>query len=146
MEAVKRNWNWRIWVGFLVVLAGLFSYPLLLIDYPITRDFPWLNLILFATGLVLLGAGLLRAYRKPDLYRGRIIGPIVTLLSLAGIGMFCYGLLVVARQLPPSPNAPRVGQKVPDFTLPDQDGKPFALAELLPASRATLLIFYRGYW
>jgi ABC-type transport system involved in cytochrome c biogenesis permease subunit len=146
MEAVKRSWNWRIWVGFLVVLAGLFSYPLLLIDYPLFRDFPWLNLLLFVAGLVLLGVGLVRAYRKPDRYRGRIIGPIVTLLSLAGIGMFCYGLLVIARQLPASPNAPRVGQKIADFTLPDQDGKPVALAELLPASKATLLIFYRGYW
>jgi hypothetical protein len=146
MEAVRKSWNWPIWAGFLVVLAGLFSYPLLLIDYPITRDFPWLNLIMLAAGLVLLGAGLVRAYRMPDRYRGRIIGPVVTLLSLAGIFMFCYGLLVVARQLPPSPNAPRIGQKVPEFTLPDQDGKPVALAELLPASKATLLIFYRGYW
>jgi hypothetical protein len=146
MDAAKRNWNWRIWVGFLVVLAGLFSYLLLLIDYPITRDFPWVNLLLFAVGLALLGVGLVRAYRKPDLYRGRIVGPVVTLLSLAGVFMFCYGLLVVARQLPASAAAPRVGQKAPDFTLPDQDGKPVALAELLSGSRATLLIFYRGYW
>lgn len=146
MEPVKRNWNWRIWVGFVVVLAGLFSYPLLLIDYPVTRDFPWLNLVLFAVGLGLLGAGLVRAYRKPDVYRGRIVGPVVTLLSLAGVFVFCYGLLVIARQLPASAGTPRVGQKAPDFTLPDQDGKPVALGELLTSSKAALLIFYRGYW
>jgi ABC-type transport system involved in cytochrome c biogenesis permease subunit len=146
MEAAKRNWNWRIYVGFLVVLAGLFSYPLLLIDYPLFRDFPWLNLLLFAAGLALLGVGLVRACRKPEQYRGRVVGPVVTLLSLAGVFMFCYGLLVIARQLPPSPGAPRVGQKAPDFTLPDHDGKPVALADLLSGSRATLLIFYRGYW
>jgi hypothetical protein len=146
MEQTRRNWNWRIWAGFLVVLVGLFSYPLLLIDYPITRDFPWINLVLFAAGLVLLGAGLVRAYLRPAEYRGRIVGPVVTLLSLAGIFMFCYGLLVVARQLPASADAPRVGQKAPDFTLPDQDNRPVALADLLSGSKATLLIFYRGYW
>ena len=154
-RTMKRSWNWRIWVGFLVVLAGLFSYPLLLIDFPITRDFPWVNLLLFAAGLVLLGVGLVRAFRKPDLYRGRVFGPLITLLSLAGVFVFCYGLLVVARQLPPSPGAPQVGQKAPDFTLPDHDGKPVALADLLSpppggttAARANgaLLIFYRGYW
>ena len=36
---MKKKWNWPIWVGFLVVLAGLFSYPLFLIDYPLFRDF-----------------------------------------------------------------------------------------------------------
>ena len=143
---MKRSWNGWLWAGFLVVLAGLFSYPLLLVDYPLTRDFPWVNLLLFAAGLGLLGVGLVRAYRKPDLYRGRVVGPVFTLLSLAGIFVFCYGLLVVARQLPASAGAPRVGQKAPDFTLPDQDGKPVALADLLSSSKATLLIFYRGYW
>jgi peroxiredoxin len=40
-----------------------------------------------------------------------------------------------------------VGQKAPDFVLDDQDGKPVALADLVsPPSKATLLIFYRGYW
>ena len=37
-----------------------------------------------------------------------------------------------------------VGQPAPDFTLKDQDGKDFHLADLR-GSKA-LLIFYRGYW
>ena len=158
--AMKRRWNWMLWAGFAVALAGLFSYPLLLIDFPVTRDFPWVNLVLFAAAFVLLGIGLSRAFRQPAVYRGRVFGSLLTLLSVAGVGMFCYGLLYVARQLPSSAGAPRVGQKVPDFILPDQDGKPVALAELLntsstaPATQTTtvppgngaLLIFYRGYW
>jgi hypothetical protein len=76
-------------------------------------------------------------------------------LSLAGISFFSYGLFYVARQLPAATEAPRVGQKAPDFTLPDQDGKTVTLAELLTSApsgtagaktNGALLIFYRGYW
>jgi hypothetical protein len=144
---MKRRWNWSIWVGFLLVVAGAISFPLLFINYPATRDFPWANLLLFAAGLTLLAVGLGRAYRRRDEYRGRIFGPILALLSVATVGMFVWGIFIVARQLPASAAAPRVGQKAPDFVLNDQDGKPVALAELVsPPSKAALLIFYRGYW
>ena len=37
-----------------------------------------------------------------------------------------------------------VGQIAPDFTLRDQDGKDFRLAD--QRGHAVLLYFYRGYW
>ena len=54
-------------------------------------------------------------------------------------------------QLPPSTGAPAVGQKAPDFTLPDQHGKMVSLSGLLksnetPKLQGIVLIFYRGYW
>ena len=85
-------------------------------------------------------------------------GALLALLSVLGIGVFCWGVFVEARHLPASAAAPRLGQRAPDFTLPDQDGRPVTLAELLstpatapagpPAVRSNgvLLIFYRGYW
>jgi len=143
---MKRSWNWPIWVGFLVVAAGLVSYVPIFAQFPATRDFPWVNLLMFAVGLVLLGVGLQRAYGRRERYRGRVFGPLLALLSVAGIAFFVWGIFIVARDLPASASAPHVGQKAPDFTLPDQDDKPVALTDLLSGSKAALLIFFRGFW
>lgn len=148
---MKRQWNWQLWVGFLLVLAGAVGYLTVFAWHPITRDFPWASLLMFAGGAVLLALGLRRSFREPQLYRGKIFGPILTVLSLAVVGFFCFGLFYIGRQMPPSTSAPRVGQKAPDFTLPDQNGNPVSLTQLLsPAgggkAKGAVLIFYRGYW
>jgi hypothetical protein len=148
---MKRSWNWSIWAGFLFVLAGFLTYSFFA-QFPITRDFPWANLLLFAAGGVLLGLGLVRAFRQPELYRGKIFGSILAALSLLAVGFFAYGAFYLVRQLPASAGAPRVGQKAPEFILPDQNGKAIALADLLSPSATSakasgaLLIFYRGFW
>ena len=61
--------------------------------------------------------------------------------------------LTAQNPLPASKGSPQVGQKAPDFTLPETAGKPVKLSELLAAPAAPgannswlLLIFYRGYW
>ena len=72
-------------------------------------------------------------------------------LELMGLTFFAF-LNTSYSQLPLSTGAPYVGQKVPSFTLPDQHGRPVALADLLkPAAGGKkcgglVLIFYRGYW
>jgi hypothetical protein len=151
---MKRRYNFSLWVGFLFVLAGLFSYIPIFAQFPLTRDFPWVNLLLLVAGGGLLAIGLMRSFRQPQLFRGKIFGSILTVLSVAGIGLFLHGVFYHARQIPPSPEAPRVGQKAPDFTLPDQNGNPVTLAGLLAAplapgqarASAVLLIFFRGTW
>ena len=141
---MKRNWNWSLWVGFFFVFVGLFSYTFFA-QFPITRDFPWANLLLFAVGGILLVAGLVRAFGRPQLYRGKIAGPILALLSLLIFSFFAYELFYVLRQVPASTSAPRVGEKAPEFVLPDQNGKPIALADLI-SPKGAVLIFYRGHW
>ena len=151
---MKRNWNWSLWIGFLFVLAGFFSYTFFA-QFPATRDFPWVNFLLLGLGGILLLAGLVRAFGKPQLYRGKIFGPILALLSLLVFGSFSYLIFYELRQVPASTGAPRVGEKAPEFPLPDQNDKQAALADLLasPASsesaarvNGVLLIFYRGFW
>jgi hypothetical protein len=142
---MKRGWNGFVWVGFAVVLIAAFSF-LFLIQFPAMRDSPWLNLLLFAAGGVLLAIGLKRAFLQPDRYRGKISGVILGLLSLAIFGLFWYGTFVLTADIPSASGAPRPGMPAPDFTLSDAAAKPVALADLLKKNRAVLLIFYRGYW
>jgi len=141
---MKRKWNWPLWVGFVVAVGGLFSYEFF-IQFPITRDFPWATLLLFATGAALLLIGLFRAFGRPQLYHGKIFGSIFTAIAFLLFAFFSYETFYVLRQVPLSAQAPRVGEKAPEFSLPDQNGKLVALADLLSPNGA-VLIFYCGHW
>jgi hypothetical protein len=141
---MKRRWNWALWVGLFLAIAGIVTYPVL-VQYPIARDFPWANLLLFAAGGILLISGLVRAFGRPQLYRGKIFGSIFALLALFAFAFFAYEIFYVLREVPLSAQAPRIGEKAPAFTLPDQNGKPVALTDLLSPNGA-VLIFYRGHW
>jgi len=138
--------------GFLLCVLAFLSFPLFFARFPMTRDIAWANWLLFAVGLGMAAAGIARPFRQPERYRGRIAGPIFGVLSVAVLGLFLYSTQVFSRQLPSSVGAPKVGEKAPDFTLPDSQGKPVRLSSLLgqPGGGApgswVVLIFYRGYW
>jgi hypothetical protein len=153
----KRNWNWRIWAGFLLVVAAFLSYGVIFIRFPITRDVPWLNWLLFAGAGWLLRAGMRRARKEPKAYRGKIAGAILLVLSLAMAAFFIVGTTYFTKHLPASKEAPKVGAKAPEFALADTNGITTTLAALLSEPmpeiegagakpRAVALIFYRGYW
>ena len=142
---MKRKWNWPIWIGFVVAVGGLFSYEFFA-QFPITRDFPWANILLFVIGTALLMVGLFRAFGRPQRYRGKVFGSIFSAIAFVFFAFFCYEIFYVLRQVPASSSAPRVGQKAPDLILLDQTGKPVGLGDLLSGSRAVVLIFYRGFW
>lgn len=153
--AGKRKWNWQIWSGFLLALAAVPGYMLFFARFPITRNVPWASWLMFAAAGALLAAGVRRAFANPEVYRGRIVGLILTVLSLGAVGVFAYATLYASRQLPAAAGAPAVGDKAPEFALADTSGRMVALAMLLsepmPGTQAgkprgVLLVFYRGYW
>jgi hypothetical protein len=153
---MKRRWNILLYAGFVLTLLAVGSYPLFFIHFPATRDIPWVNWLLFGIALVALGVGLRRAYRQPDTYRGKISGPILATLSIGIVALFAYGVIWQSKEIPAAKAAPQVGQKAPDFTLPDTQGRAVTLSSLWGTSVAApatghadqwvLLIFYRGYW
>lgn len=150
----ERRWNWHLLAGFLLCLAAFVSYLFIFAKYPVTRDIPWANFLLFGVGGVLLVVGLQRAFGQAQQYRGKVTGPIVATLSLLALGFFCYIVFYMTKQLPPPSSALRVGQKAPEFVLPDANSNPVALSSLLSAPmsglqtppKGVLLVFYRGYW
>jgi hypothetical protein len=149
----KRRPNAPLWLGFLVAMFAFLSYVPIFARYPSTRDMPWANFLIFAIALVLLFIGLRRAFGEPSLYRGKVAGPILTTLSIAALALFCFFTFSLGKGLPPATQAPKVGQKAPDFALADTSGATVTLASLLSApitasqpTKGVVLIFYRGYW
>lgn len=146
--------NWPLWIGFLLVFVSAFSFPTIFVWYPATRDFPWVTLLLFLVAAVFLWQGIRRGFSRaqPHPTRSKIFASIVGTLSVAIIGLFLFSFFVLARWLPASTGAPKMGQKVPEFTLPDANGRQVSLNELLTTPingqppKGALLIFYRGYW
>ena len=65
----------------------------------------------------------------------------ISSLLLVGGGWFNF----VAARLPDTPTALRVGERPPDFTLPDASGRPVSLADYR-CKKPVVIVFYRGYW
>jgi glycerol uptake facilitator-like aquaporin len=159
---LKRSWNPLLWVGFAIAFLAFPAYFVYFIRFQSTREIPWPNFLLSAVAVFMLALGLWRAFKQPQAYRGKIAGPILATLSVFLIGYFFVGIYSGARNLPASMNAPQIGQRVPNFTLPDSEGQRVTLYSLLDqpfgsndwppkadaAKKAagTILIFYRGYW
>ena len=71
----KRKPNWSLWAGFIVALIAFVSYFLFFSQFPITRDFPWANFLLFGLAAVMLAVGLRRAFGRPILLSRKNLGP-----------------------------------------------------------------------
>ena len=149
-----RRINWPLWLGLLVTVAAFLSYFFVFVWFPVTRDFPWANLVLFLIAAVLLFMGLRRGFAsdRPHPTRSKIVSAIVSAFSVFVFAMFVFTIFFVGRWLPASKGAPQIGQRVPDFSLPDTSGKQVSLNELMTtpingnAPKGVLLVFYRGYW
>jgi hypothetical protein len=154
MKMTPRRLNWPLWVGFVLTIAAFLSYFFVFVLFPITRDFPWANLLIFVVALVLLFTGVRRGFARdrPHPTRSKIVASIVATLSVVILGLFVFTIFVVGRWLPASKGAPQMGQRAPDFSLPDTNGNQVSLIDLLTtpvngsAPRGVLLVFYRGYW
>jgi hypothetical protein len=152
MYGFMKRLNWQLWAGFVLSLVAGLSYPFAFSRWPITRDFPWANLLLFAVALALLFLGLRRAFKPDKGIVSKIFSSLAAALGVLLLAGLLFVVFVAGRWLPASAGAPQVGQKAPDFTLTDSNNKPVTLAQLLSEPinnkppKAVLLIFYRGFW
>ena len=150
-DPTQRRRNAAPWWGLLFAVGAIGCNVAFFVGPPLQGIFPWLSLLLAAVAVIFLVMGLRRAFGQPQIYRGKVLSIVLTVVALLPVALTTFAF-VTARKLPSSAAAPQVGQKVPDFTLADTSGKPVSLDQLLSAPsgaqapKAVLLIFYRGYW
>lgn len=166
-ELTKRQRNWAPWIGLLLALAAMLSNAGYFLGVPGERAIPWLSLALAIAALVCAVVGVMRAFRQPQIYGGKVSSSILGVVLLLIFALTVFGHFS-SRALPASAGAPQAGQKAPDFTLADTSGTKVSLGQLLgkaeaanaggpspagasssapvAAPKAVLLVFYRGYW
>lgn len=126
-----------VWIGPILALVAVGSYFALFVNWAITRDVPWVNLILLALALAASIAGLVRARRRVFATGGLV-------LTLALSGFFVWYCYVFSYDIPSAELALDVGAPVPALVLRDDRGQDVELAKL---SRDKLvLVFFRGHW
>jgi predicted neutral ceramidase superfamily lipid hydrolase len=136
----ERRFNWPLWSGLALTLIAFVSYFFVFSKFPITRDVPWANYILFAVAIFLMIAGVLGADRK-------VFPTIIAVVGVAIFVFFVFAVTIATKQIPAAKGAPHVGQKAPEFALVDTEHHPVALSSLVASSpKGVLLVFYRGYW
>jgi hypothetical protein len=121
-----------------VVAIGAVAAYVLLLRVAVIRNHPEGYVVAFALATALAAVAVARA-------RGRrwpawLALGLSSLLLLAG----AWFNFVVAR-VPVTPTALRMGERPPDFTLPDATGRPVSLADYR-GKKPVVIIFYRGYW
>jgi len=139
------------WAGLLLTVLGALSNALPFTGFP-AAPVPWISLLLSIIGFLIVLLGLWRAFGQSAAYRGKVSGSIAAVFSLLLLAA-TIGFFWTARHIPAeSAAAPKVGQRMPDFTLPDTTGHSISLAQFFSSTggseppKALLLIFYRGYW
>lgn len=147
--------NGLLWLGVFFLVLALGSFFLFFIPMAGQQLLPWLNVAFSVLALLLIVAGLRRAFTQPQRYRGKVAGWVFTVVSVLLLAFTAFAFYA-ARRLPSPNSAPVAGQRAPDFQLKNTTGSTVTLAQLLAPSstpgssqqqnKAVLLVFYRGYW
>lgn len=127
-----RGWPLAL-LGFLLALAAIPAYALTM-DHAGLRRTGIAAFAFFGAGSALA----LVAWRRGR-WGTRTLSSLTLLLSGLFTGMFFF-----ATRLPAATTI-QTASVAPDFTLPDQMGRPVSLRSVREKDRA-LLIFYRGHW
>ena len=78
----ERRRNSAVWLGLVLAIAALLSQGLFFLKVPGQNALPWLSLALAAVAVVLVLVGVKRAFFEPKLYRGKVAGSIITVISV----------------------------------------------------------------
>lgn len=131
-----------LWMGPLLAVAALLSYPTFFVQWPVFRDTAWLNLLLLLLAVALSIAGLRRNW--PVRGWRRLAGIGGTVLSVTLATFFMWYLYENTYWLPPADVTALNGTRIPAVSLASETGE---LVDLGAAAKGPLLlVFYRGHW
>ena len=68
----KLRWNWPAWAGLLLSILGFVSYFVVFARFPLTRNVPWANFLLFGAAVLLVVTGLKRAFTGRGSLGGKV--------------------------------------------------------------------------
>src|SRR5215470_11868038 len=131
LVAAKAPRNSSLWLGLAIAFAAILCNVVLFLNPPAQSLIPWLSLVLGIVALVFIGLGVrnLFTFTQSRTIAARVLGVFVALLALLFSAGSILGFMH-ARAVPPSTDAPQIGQKAPDFTLPDTNSQTVSLAQL----------------
>jgi len=121
-----------------VVAIGAVAAYVLLLRVAVVRNHPEGYVVAFALATALAAVAVVRARARR--WPAWLALGFSSLVLVAG-AWFNF----VAARVPDTPTALRVGERPPDFTLPDAAGRPVSLADFR-GKKPVVLVFYRGYW
>jgi cytochrome oxidase Cu insertion factor (SCO1/SenC/PrrC family) len=128
----------RLAVLSAVVAVGAAAGYVLLLRVAIVRNHPEWYVVAFALATALATLAVVRARTRR--WPAWLALGLSSLLLGAGAWFNFVGASV-----PGGPTVLRVGERPPDFTLPDAAGRPVSLADYR-GRKPVVLVFYRGYW
>ena len=121
-----------------VVGIGAIAGYVLLLRVAIVRNHPEGYVVAFAVATALAVLAVVRArYRR---WPAWLALGLSSALLVAG-AWFNF----VAARVPDTPTVLRVGERPPDFTLPDAAGRRVSLADFR-GKKPVVMVFYRGHW
>jgi AhpC/TSA family protein len=145
LEGCPRSWenryvmtSARLAVLSVAVAIGAIAAYVLLLRVVIVRNHPEGYVVAFTLATALAALAVARA--------GGRRWPAWLALTLSG-GLLVAGAWFnfVAARVPDTPTPLRLGERPPEFTLPDATGRPVSLEDYR-GQKPVVLVFYRGYW
>lgn len=127
--------RWPSWLALLLTIAG-FPFYMLVIDSHFLRSTGLATTVFVVSGAAIAVA---RAWRDR-----RWLVRIPAGLSVAVLALWFVAFFGLGSVPPPAAIAGELSV-APDFTLPDEQGRPVTLASAI-STGPVLLVFYRGHW